>query len=292
MAALVVAFLMEIALYLLPGFDAARAWLMERYGKWTLACLLVASAVAPYAVYSAPAGLFRWQSCAVLAALAIVAALWFVVLPRHPLADALFLVLVGAVVLGQVFPAVYASPLGRTRIDVLGDLMWRRLAILAVLFFRPLEGVGFGFLPRKRDWLVGVREFLFFLPLAVVLALALDLARFQPVRGEWWKVAGVAVGTFLGMLWVVALFEEFLFRGLLQQWLGEWMKSTTAGLIAASLIFGAVHLPFRAFPNWKFAILAAVAGVFYGRAFQKAGNIRAAMATHALVNTTWRMLFN
>ena len=39
-------------------------------------------------------------------------------------------------------------------------------------------------------------------------------------------------------------------------------------------------------------LLAAVAGFFYGRAYVEARSVRAAMVTHALVNTTWRMLFS
>jgi len=39
-----------------------------------------------------------------------------------------------------------------------------------------------------------------------------------PRPSPFWVVAG----TFLGMLWVVVLFEEFLFRGVLQQWIEEW----------------------------------------------------------------------
>jgi membrane protease YdiL (CAAX protease family) len=52
-----------------------------------------------------------------------------------------------------------------------------------------------------------------------------------------------------------------------------------------------VHLPFRQFPNWRFAILAGVAGIFYGLAFLKAKSVRASMVTHALLVTTWRVFF-
>jgi membrane protease YdiL (CAAX protease family) len=98
----------------------------------------------------------------------------------------------------------------------------------------------------------------------------------------------IAVATFAGVLWVLAVAEEFFFRGLLQQMLTSVLGSRTAGLVLASLIFGAVHLPYRAFPNWHFAVLAACAGLFYGRAYQQAGSIRAAMVTHALVVTVWK----
>ena len=100
------------------------------------------------------------------------------------------------------------------------------------------------------------------------------------------------MGTFFGILWVTALGEEFLFRGLAQQWIGEWLKSPWAGLLLASLLFGSVHLWFRAFPNWRFAILAAVAGIFYGLAFRRAQSIRASMVAHALTVTTWRLFFS
>jgi membrane protease YdiL (CAAX protease family) len=62
-------------------------------------------------------------------------------------------------------------------------------------------------------------------------------------------------------------------------------------LIVASLLFGSVHLWYRAFPNWRFAVLAALEGVFYGLAFRQARSIRASMVTHALVVTTWRVFF-
>jgi hypothetical protein len=52
------------------------------------------------------------------------------------------------------------------------------------------------------------------------------------------------------------------------------------GLIAASVAFGVVHLWFRAFPNWRFALLAAVAECFTGWLFVGA-SIRASMVTHA-----------
>ncbi|MGA2135939.1 MAG: CPBP family intramembrane glutamic endopeptidase, partial [Bryobacteraceae bacterium] len=91
--------------------------------------------------------------------------------------------------------------------------------------------------------------------------------------------------------WIVALPEEFFFRGLLQQWLTQWTGKPALALVGASILFGAAHLGFRAFPNWKFALAAAVAGWFYGRAYQQAQSIRAGMLTHALVVTLWRAWF-
>ena len=89
---------------------------------------------------------------------------------------------------------------------------------------------------------------------------------------------------------MLALAEEFLARGLLQQWISDWTGRRNLALILASTVFGFCHLWYGGFPNWKFAIAAAVAGLFYGKAYIEAGGIRAAMVTHALVVTTWRTL--
>jgi membrane protease YdiL (CAAX protease family) len=90
---------------------------------------------------------------------------------------------------------------------------------------------------------------------------------------------------------VVALGEEFFFRGLLQQWITGWLHNDWAGLLVTSLLFGSVHLWYRPFPNWRIAALAGVAGVFYGMAYRQARSIRASMVTHALTVTAWRLFF-
>jgi membrane protease YdiL (CAAX protease family) len=120
------------------------------------------------------------------------------------------------------------------------------------------------------------------------LALWLGALRWHP---EAWN-PGKALLTFLAILWVVALFEEFVFRGLLQQWLRDWTGSAGLALAVTSVIFGLAHLTFRDFPNWRFALVATLAGWFYGRAYQQAGSIRAPMVAHALVVTTWRSAFS
>jgi len=103
------------------------------------------------------------------------------------------------------------------------------------------------------------------------------------------RVAVQAIGTFFGFLWVVGLAEEFFFRGLLQAWVAEWLGNQRLSLCLVSVAFGSVHLWFKPFPNWRFAIMAALAGVFYGLAFQKEKSVRASAVTHALTVTVWRL---
>jgi membrane protease YdiL (CAAX protease family) len=85
--------------------------------------------------------------------------------------------------------------------------------------------------------------------------------------------------------------EEFLFRGLLQNTLSRAMKSDNGGWILASILFGASHLPNNGFPNWRYALLATIAGLFYGRAWRKTGSLLPAALVHMLVDATWHFLF-
>jgi len=96
------------------------------------------------------------------------------------------------------------------------------------------------------------------------------------------------VGTYFGVLWVVALGEEFFFRGFLQFVLMRRIGDVL-GLILASVLFGVAHLAYR--PDWRYVVLASVLGLFCGMACLKARSMRASMVTHALVVTAARLLF-
>jgi len=278
------ALLTELSLYAGLAFAEVRerCQSMVRARFW----LLPASALPAYLVLTVPTGVFGWERLLLLAGCVLAITTWYRALPEHPLTDLGFLALVAGVYMSGWFRYIYPEPAGGLRMEILGQLLWIRLGIVCALWFRRMEGIGFGFWPDRREWLAGLRHFLAFLPLGAVLTYGLEFARFEPAAGWWWKWPA----TFFGMLWVVALGEEFFFRGLLQQWLSAWL-GLRAGIVLAAVAFGAVHLPFREFPNWRFAIVAAAAGWFYGRAFIYGRGIRAAMVTHALTVATWRVLF-
>jgi len=286
--AVVPAFLAEAALYLAAGMSSTRSRL-EQMAPAQLAGWMTASSVVPYAICTFGLGMFDWRAAAAILALAAIASLYYVVLPHRPAMDLVFLAGVAAVVLLKIFQRLYPSPLPKVELSILGAAMWVRTGILATLSLRRMEGVGFGFLPRGREWAIGFRYYLLYLPAGIGLAIWLGFVHPQP-RPFGLRMLLLTVATFFGVLWVVALSEEFFFRGILQQTLEKLLNNGPAALLLASLLFGAVHLPFRVFPNWRFAILAALAGVAYGLAFRAARSIRAAMVTHALVVTTWRLL--
>lgn len=284
------AFLIEAAFYLMPGFEAMRKALDGLRSRTLRAALLAASAVIPYLSEAPRTGTFRMPAFLMLAGAAMAASFWYVwIRPSLPW-DLLFLAFLGAVYL-KLFEHVYGQPAPHVPLAILGKLMWIRLGIFSIFSLRGIEDPGFGFVPSRSEWRIGFLYYLYFLPLGGALAYALRFAGFHAPGLEWWKLALVMLATFLAILWVVALAEEFFFRAFLQRLLGRALGSETAALMAASAVFGAAHLPFRHFPNWPFAIVAGASGIFYGQAFLKARSVRASMITHALVVTTWRVFF-
>jgi membrane protease YdiL (CAAX protease family) len=276
------ALVVEACLYFAAMMARVRARLEARLPPARLALWMTVSGILPYCIYSVPCGLFDVQLLVALTVAAAVLSYWFVVLPQGRVSQFLFVAFVAAVLLSPVFPALYTQPWKKVPTAVLGQLMWTRLAVIATLSIAHTKVNGFGLLPNRTEWKTGIQCFALFIPAGALIGWAVGFATFRLRPWPWWEMAGIAVATFLGMFWVVALREEFFFRGLLQPWLG---------LVATSLLFGSVHLPFRGFPNWRFAIVATAAGVFYGLAARKARSVRAAMVTHALVNTVWRVFF-
>ena len=90
----------------------------------------------------------------------------------------------------------------------------------------------------------------------------------------------------------IALPEEILFRGALhvhlQRALG-WPPLRT--LLLSSLLFGLAHLnnPPKV---GLYAVLATVAGFFYGRTYLQTGKVTTAAMVHALVDWVWGLLFS
>jgi membrane protease YdiL (CAAX protease family) len=281
------AFIIEAACYIGTGFAAIRSRL-ESLSVPTLISGLVASAVVPYVIYSAGTGLFSWTSMLIVAAMAAVPPLWYVLFGTRALADVAFLILMALPKLLDTFEGLYADPVPRLRIHMLGLLMWYRIGILSVLLVRRMDGIGFSFMPRPGEWRIGIRNYLLFLPVGAALAFAIGFIQPDPVVLNL-RTLLVAIGTFLGTLWVLAVAEEFFFRGLLQQLLARKLGREAMAVVIASAVFGAAHLGYRQFPNWKFALLATCAGLFYGQAYSQTRSIRAAMVTHALTVTTWKV---
>jgi hypothetical protein len=290
--AVVPAFLVELAFYLVPGFAPVRKAFDAAGSKVFRAALLTASGVVPYLMEALRLRSFRLGSFLELLALVLVAAFWYVWTRRGMPVDFLFLAFMAAVYLAKPFDHIYRQPAPHVALGILGQLMWIRLGLMAVLSLRSLNDARFGFVPTPDEWRIGVQHFLFFLPIGGGLAYLVHLGEFHPAPLAWWKFGIVLILTFWGLLWVVSLAEEFFFRAFLQSVISRGAHSETVGLLGAAFFFGLAHLTFRKFPNWRLAIVAGALGIFCGLSLLRAGSVRASMVTHALVATTWRMFFS
>jgi membrane protease YdiL (CAAX protease family) len=127
-------------------------------------------------------------------------------------------------------------------------------------------------------------------PILIALGMAIGFipAPHRPVARPGAMAAAVPL-IFFG----TALPEEILFRSLIQNLLMQRFGSGWRVLLAASIIFGCAHLDNgpQALPNWRYAVVATVAGVAYGAVFQRASSVLSSSALHMMVDWTKHYFF-
>ena len=164
------------------------------------------------------------------------------------------------------------------------------VGVYAFAVVRNLEGVGYRLLWRKQDVVDGFANFLAFCLFGIPLGLALHFIHPHFSTASF----GQLPLQFFGIYFTIAIPEELLFRGILQNLLCQSIRRGPRGvygLLIASVIFGASHLHHAPVPNWRYAILATLAGVFYGYTYRNRQRISASALTHALVDTAWHFWF-
>ncbi len=301
-APIIIAFLVQAAMFLLPGFPGARRRAERAFAPKTLAMLLVVGGILPYLIFSIPLGLFSAKNFSGLFALAAAAPALFVLAPpkKRGLAwqDVIVIVVLAAPIISgltsflvDAYRGPLALPEDIRRLDILGKLMAISVGAMAFLSLRGLDGVDFRFFPNWRDLRTGAKHYLYYLPIGVPLSLATGLVEWAPRETLDWGLAADFVGTGLGIFFATALGEELCFRGILQNLLEKTLRKPLVAQSIAAAAFGTVHLSFRFYPNWGFALASMVAGLFYGNAFRERRSVGAARATHTLVVLTWSFLF-
>jgi len=166
---------------------------------------------------------------------------------------------------------------------MLNKLVLLDSCLYGFLVIRQLTNVGFDLKLRIRDFAVGLREVLFYAPIAVPLGLALGFLHWHAALPGAGRAARVFVFTFF----LIAVPEEIYFRGWIQNLLARRAGSNTSLLVTAA-IFGLSHFNRRAAHfNWRYVLLAAMAGIFYGRAWRQQHRVAASAITHACVDAIW-----
>jgi membrane protease YdiL (CAAX protease family) len=240
----------------------------------------------PYLLVSFRSGTFSWMWLALYATLpAVIAALLIRSARRESgWPEFLILAILGLAVDLRWFEAAWPAHLA-----VFNKVLLLDAGIYGLVAVRNLEGAGFDLRLRWRDLAVGWREFVFYLPLALALGLGLGFLHVHPFGSAIGTVTLKFAGAWLFTFFLIAVPEELFFRGWLQNLLERRMGRWPA-LVTTAILFGLSHFNKRALHfNWRYVLLAAVAGIFYGRAWRRDRRVGASAITHATVDSIWSL---
>jgi membrane protease YdiL (CAAX protease family) len=163
------------------------------------------------------------------------------------------------------------------------------LALILFLIYRRLEGMKY--IPaRLSDLLYAAVGFLCAFAILIPIGLAIGFLDEPHAPAMSLTTAVVRVGLiFAG----TALPEEILFRSLIQNWLMQRLGASNLAITLASVIFGLAHLnnaPGRSL-NWRYAIVATLAGFIFGKVFQRSASVLASALVHTGVNAVKHLFF-
>ena len=284
-----------LAIELLPAvaFGLANERLAGMIARWPafVRISLPAGLVIPYVMLAVRAHMFRWEWF-VFYALLPVGMAWL--MSRAAVADpeqrgnwrdVLILLTLGLTVDLRWLDVAWPAGLRGW-----GNLLLVDAGLYAFLAIRQLTGTGFDFHFRRSDWKTGFRELLFFAPTVILLGMALGFIHPHRNIPLIWKAAFSWIGIFV----FVAVPEELFFRAWVQNLL-ERRIGRRAALVVASLLFGLSHFNKRNFGgvhfNWRYVLLATIAGIFYGRAWREQRRVPASGITHTCVDWLWYLWF-
>ncbi len=273
------------ALLALTPFLAAAffpQWAAGRARSLSLPAQLLSPAVLclPYVLVAAAGGVFRWDWFALYALLPVAVA---ALLRKAEIAgwrDFLVLAILGLAVDLRWFEGAWPA-----RLAIFNKVLLLDAGIYGFIALRQLEGTGFDLRLRFRDVVTGLRELALYTPFALVLGLSLG---FLHPHISWPGVTQIA-GAWIFTFFLIAVPEELFFRGWIQNLL-ERRMGRTPSLLLTAILFGLSHFNKRAAHfNWRYVLLAAVAGVFYGRAWRRDRRVGAAAIAHASVDAIWSL---
>ncbi len=170
---------------------------------------------------------------------------------------------------------------------ILGAVLGLDLLLFLMLVVRRFEGAGYSLVARAGDLPRAAGAFALFAAVGIPLGL---MTGFLEPRDDLPRILEVILAA-CGIYFFTGIPEETLFRGFLQNFLERLTGRALAALLLCSVLFGIAHLNNGPVPDWRYALLATLAGLAYGWVYLKTRRISAAAVTHALVDVTWSMFF-
>jgi len=164
------------------------------------------------------------------------------------------------------------------------------LGLSLFLCFREWKDMKYRLPGERRDLWLPLAAFAVTAPVLIAIGIPIGFISppHLPVVPAGKMAAAVAI-IFAG----TALPEEILFRSLIQNLLSERLGSGIRPLLLASFIFGCAHLDNgpQPLPNWRYMILATVAGIAYGKVFEKSTTVTSSALLHMMVDWTKHFFF-
>ena len=164
------------------------------------------------------------------------------------------------------------------------------LGLTLFLGFRRLDGMKYN-LPRDwRDLRLPVIAFVIVAPILIGAGIAIGFI--SPPHLSTQPASKMAAGVAI-VFAATALPEEILFRALIQNLMMRRFGDNARTLFWASFIFGWAHLDNgpQPLPNWRYMIVATIAGIAYGQVFRKARSIVSSASLHMMVDWTKHYFF-
>ena len=278
-------FFLVMLIFAARGFAV---WLATRVGPGG-GFLLGTAAFLAYLIYALGTNTFAFSRAAVVAGLLFVPLALAVSAERRPAgAWQDYVTLAGIWATVKFAPSHWLWPYPERRLAyAFTVLLALNVALAAFVLVRRMNGIGYSIGWGRRWGFFVVGSFAVFSCIAIPLGEAMHFLTFSPQWGEWKLLPLTSLAIFFFTAWP----EEFLFRGLLQNMLVKSTRSDFAGWWTASVLFGFSHIVNGGFPNWRYVILASIAGFFYGWTWRKSGSIFASAIVHALVDVLWHFLF-
>ena len=271
-----------LAVAFFPNAVAARVRALPVWARFVCPAALSI----PYLLVACGAGVFRWDWFALYVLLPVAIAL---LLGQAAGVDAAqrgnwrdFLVLA---VLGLAVDLRWFETAWPAHLAVFNKILLLDAGIYGFVLIRQLGGTGFNLRLRLKDLGIGLREAAFYTPIALALGLSLG---FLHLHGGWPGIGRVAAA-WVFTFFFIAVPEELFFRGWLQNLL-EKRLGRYGALFVTACLFGLAHFNKQAAHfNWRYVLLAALAGIFYGRAWRAERRVGASAVTHATVDAIWSL---
>jgi membrane protease YdiL (CAAX protease family) len=276
-------FILQLAEAIAPAFHACRV-AIRRLPIWCFPFVWLL----PYLLYAAGTGDWRWAAIKLLAVSVPVLILYKILPPREVARfswqDAAVGLWLTAIVLSQQLRGVWTVP---ANLDFLQRLYLISMASWIWIFVRPVPKLGYEVRVASRVFRAAALNFVLFSVLAMPIGFVLHFNAWNPR----WRGLGDFCLNYLEIFLFIAVLEETFFRGFLQTLLsasfGVWWK----GQLLVSCLFGLFHILHVPFPNWRYVLLATIAGWFYGTVFRQGQTLFASSLVHAMVDTVWRTWF-